>query len=184
MRLPLSKIHRAFPELDPFTDEQCARYVASARKSHFLRRLATAACCLAAMVLVSVAAAIAAAVTMHVAERVGAPLRDPHPLLVALMLLLIFLSGAVAAMIVRDSFLRAWIRQKILKATCMTCGYTLLGLPASQATPGGMTIQCPECGGENELAGRGMTIEEVQSLAAPATRDPPANPANPDTPVG
>lgn len=173
MRLPLSKIHRAFPELDPFSDEQCMRYVASARKSHSLRRLATAACCLAALVVTVVVSLVAATFILRLTGHAGVAHRDPNPWLLALILLLIFLSGAVAAMVVRDSFLRSWIRSKILRATCVSCGYSLLGLPAAPDGSGRMTIQCPECGGENELAGRGMTIEEVQSLAADPTSPEP-----------
>ena len=31
MRFPLDKVYRAFPELDPFTDEQCRRFVQRVR---------------------------------------------------------------------------------------------------------------------------------------------------------
>ena len=40
MRLPVSKLYRAFPELDPFTDEQCIAYVVTAKQRHRIRTIA------------------------------------------------------------------------------------------------------------------------------------------------
>jgi hypothetical protein len=56
MRLPVSKIYRGFPELDPFTDTECEMYVARARS----RKLGSG--CL--MAVVAVVAGIACAVVL------------------------------------------------------------------------------------------------------------------------
>ncbi|HRJ49720.1 MAG: hypothetical protein KF787_10765 [Phycisphaeraceae bacterium] len=154
MRLPLSKIYRAFPELDSFTDDQCVRYVAAARKG-WPSRLLAALACLGTLLLTIITLGIVVGLAMEM---------DSHPLLMAAVLFAIFPSGVLAAMIVRDAFLRAWLRRRILNATCGGCGYSLLGLSASMSQAG-LILRCPECGGENELAQRGLTVAEVGALA-------------------
>lgn len=144
MRLPLSKVWRAFPELDRFSDEQCQRFVRAARRGagRPIRVVATAAALLAGW-----AGGLAFIVWMTAGRKPIFRAWDSPTTLGTLALcgvmILVFLVAAAPAILVRDRLLRRRVMRIItLRGRCMMCKYSLLGLPVGA----NLLVVCPECG--------------------------------------
>ncbi|MCW5776169.1 MAG: hypothetical protein KIS87_07005 [Phycisphaeraceae bacterium] len=176
MRIPLSRVWRAFPELDRFTDEQCERFVRAACRTG--RRHVHRAALLVLFFLFVVASVLLAAGIAHVFERLWAPssrgARVANVVLVVLMLAIVALPP-VLTMLIRDRLLLRRIRRVLrTRGACPGCRYTLVGLPVSAA----LAVVCPECGYEAEVdpALRELVIDESgRGVFTPAAyREPPA----------
>src|SRR5262245_31051382 len=148
MRVLTSKIYRAFPELDPYGDEQCVRFVRAARRGKVRRSLH--------MLLITLVAAATLAVGMLVVvllgaylDRVRGPGWDYHYkflIPVVIVALVVISIAPIAAFVFRDWLLRRRIRYVLrARGVCAGCHYTLVGLPVG---PGNM-VACPECGFES-----------------------------------
>ncbi len=146
MRLPLLKLHRAFPELDRFSDAQCRGMIHRVVMQRPGMMIVASVLALAAWMLVT--GAICGAAVMF--SRI--PLARRHDLeVVALGLLLGIGCGTVVALLVRDVFVRAMVREWVNSSRCVKCRYSLLGLQTR-----GSQVQCPECGMSNDLEARGI----------------------------
>ncbi len=167
MRIPGHKIHRAFHELDPFTDEQCVRFVRTARGSRW-RRLRTALLLVLVWLLTLgllwfIAYRIQESWPPHLAVRLtlgprGETLRDFLLIAVALGLPTLF------ATLTRDVRLRRRIRRVInTRGSCASCGYGLTGLSVGDA----FEVRCPEC---NFVLLADPTLGEVVADSAGVTR--------------
>ncbi|MBS0196977.1 MAG: hypothetical protein JSR77_09475 [Planctomycetes bacterium] len=140
MRLLTRRIHRAFPELDRYDDEQCARFIRAARRGVRRRLWVT--------FLVVFAGVFAFALSGVAWMQVSRPedWAQPTPWAKYILLLLLTLpvaaAGPVTAYLTRDWLLRRRIRY-ILRARgqCMNCHYGLIGLPVGAESE----ITCPEC---------------------------------------
>jgi phage FluMu protein Com len=138
MRLLTRQLHRAFPELDPFDDERCDRFVAQAARSRTGR-------------LVSILAVLAAAAVGLVGPPAAISWLRSSPWSVSLAITPIwidaafvagFVLGPFAAIIARDVALRLRIRRVIrARGRCYGCGYSLLGIPIGA----NLEVVCPEC---------------------------------------
>ncbi len=144
MRLPRSKVWRAFPELDRFDDARCARFVSAVRRGLWpgiLRRG------LALAVLV----ALYIAVPLVIAATGLLRIRNPTPLMQVLGVLgifAVFIVPAVPALMVRDWVLRRQIRGLLRRrGSCGKCRYGLAGLPVSDD----LVVVCPECGHSTQV---------------------------------
>lgn len=144
MRLPFSRIYRAFPELDAFDDAECERFVLRAR-SHRRDLVMWPVGVGCAGSIVWVAGVIPC--TMYVTRQLF-PRQvefDPSPFeligLVAVGALVVLLGS----MLLRDRLLIRAIRGRVDLAACPSCRHSLLGLPLLD---GGEreTVRCPECG--------------------------------------
>ncbi len=176
MRIPLSRVWRAFPELDRFTNEQCARFVRAACRTG--RRHVHHAALLVLFLLFVVASVLLAAGIAHVFERLWAPssrgARVANVVLVVLMLAIVALPPLLV-MLIRDRLLLRRIRRVLrTRGACPGCRYTLVGLPVSAA----LAVVCPECGYEAEVdpALRELVIDESgRGVFTPAAyREPPS----------
>ncbi|HVP73946.1 MAG TPA: hypothetical protein VMS30_09425 [Phycisphaerales bacterium] len=161
MRLPVSKIYRAFPELDRFSDEQCDRFVERARLARSFENMSS-------VVMFSVVAAIglccAAQTTLSGAmfkllRNALGSVRDAQDLQFALSLLMWIAVPAFAGLLARDVFLRRRLHdviwRRLEQVRCPHCRYSLLG----QRVNDGL-IRCPECGGTTTLETLGLASEE------------------------
>ena len=181
MRIPTSKLYRAFPELDPFEDEKCIRFVRVAQGPWWWRGVRFI--CLVVLWVVTFVG-----VSWGLAEGASAILMDsdnwrrtfgPIPEILGLVLC----AGAgmaiasVGTLMLRDFLLRRSVR-RVLKgsANCWNCGYGLLGLPVSSER----TITCPECGSVSgvdvslaELAeNNGRVVQSTELIAQRPPRIP------------
>lgn len=59
--------------------------------------------------------------------------------------------GYLAALLMRDAYVRRMIRSWIGSSRCSQCGYSLIGLQAAVGR-----IGCPECGLSNDILARGL----------------------------
>lgn len=150
MRIPFTRIYRAFPELDRFSDEQCRRFVRAACRTgarRFVHRAALGALLLVLYVVTSPLAGLC----MDLAERSLGP-RTPREALSFLAsvtgLIAVLAAPVLLTFLVRDHLLIRRIRD-ILQAggVCPACRYSLIGLPVSESN----IIVCPECGSPYEV---------------------------------
>lgn len=132
MRLLARSVHRAFPELDAFSDAECRIYVRNATASPLRRaaRIAVNIAVLAGLVALEVHLLRPWITSLYLPERMPA------------LLLLVLCTVGIGALVMRDLLLRLAIRRIMGRgARCPQCSYSLAGLPVSQ----GQAVTCPEC---------------------------------------
>jgi hypothetical protein len=146
MRLPLSKVHRAFPELDRFSDEQCGRFVRAAGRRGWrpwVHRAVLGAITFP-LTVGSVYGAIAASSWAEKWLRLG---EIAFWVTVSLSLAVACLIPTVLVMLLRDRMLLGRVRHIVrARAVCPGCRYSLLGI----VVRGDGIVVCPECGMEVE----------------------------------
>jgi ribosomal protein S27E len=160
VRIPLSKVYRAFPELDRFSDAECERYVLQVRIQH---RSQLAALPILASALVAVLWCGGLPLLVLGQRSVRAYLRrtqDLNDLGVAATVMTLCLSVALAGYLTRDWVVRRHIAGRIDNARCANCRHSLLGLPllASHADD---AVRCPECGSVMVLHTIGLTVDDL-----------------------
>lgn len=174
IRVPVGKVWRAFPELDPYTDEECKSYLREARRR---RRWMGLAARLGGLVVgligMSLAmAAVGAVISALQRKAPGAPLSGAEFLLVSLLLSTLVLP-LLGVLVGRDVWLRRSLRARLRSVACI-CGYTLLGLtPADEGE--GEFVVCPECGTRTFLAHAGLAAGDLLPGAGPSA--PSSGPA-------
>lgn len=139
MRLPTSKVYRAFAELDPFTDAQCRGFVHAANRGTIRQTIGVLL-----LVAVGVVVFVVSAVIFMLLADLAVSLNSPQPTLIPLTIFTVGSVGttSLAVLGLRDVLLRCRIRRVFRRrGACASCGYTLVGLPVS-----GQGVQCPECG--------------------------------------
>jgi hypothetical protein len=180
MRVPISRVYRAFPELDRFSDAECEQFVLLAKQQQRASRVIA--------IFIGIAlAGVVVATTIGIVAFVGMSLDAvlplstwslQYPLIFDLSIVLGFVGlpaalGAYAAFFVRDRWLKSAILDKLLRAKCGSCNYSLLGLSVSDDR-----IQCPECGTVYVLADLGMTAADFIAIAEQQGKVEPKDAAN------
>ena len=181
MRLPTSKIYRAFPELDRFRDTECEDFIRRAEKARPLEVVGMVVGIVAALVAFVPGTFILFFGLSRLLERSVPFLRTWDAWLGVQMLGLLAMLTTVVCLTVllpRDWWLRRAITSRILTTNCLGCGYSLLGLDVREGA-----VQCPECGERCRLAERGLTPADMlagsPSLCSPQAH---AKPSPLDTP--
>ena len=157
-RVPWAKAYRAFPDLDPFDDEDCRRFVKYAQREH---RASQFFVTLGSIALFLVLAALCWAGFIALVDLLS---DDPGRLGLQYFGLAIFttvLIPAIACFLIRDKWLIWAVRQQIYNTRC-ACGYSLLGLGATSGV-----VVCPECGSPTILEHRGLTPEHILARESP-----------------
>lgn len=141
MRLPGTKIWRAFPELDSFDDKRAAQFVRAACKAFWLVKLVRAGAMFLGGMACCLVMAIAGGTVMNTMDRL---IKEPMlTLLVGLTAVVVGVISMSLLMIVRDFFMRRRVRKVIAsRGSCVKCGYVLIGL----RVPEDLNLRCPECG--------------------------------------
>lgn len=151
MRLITSKVYRAFPELDAFSDERCERFVRFTNHAWGPRLVQWTILGLASMIAV-IAGFVAAVLGLQIvvlgrevrALALGAFLPLPSIILATTT----WAIGLVLVLILRDVLMRRSVRRVIGRCgTCYSCLYPLLGMRVED----NLTITCPECGHVTEV---------------------------------
>lgn len=151
MRMPGTKIWRAFRELDRFEDAPCDRFVRAALGS-VLRRGLRMGVAIAAGVIATVLAGVG--VDLAFSEELDALLlwSGAGYAVMAAIYAAMLGTGGVTTLLVRDWLLRRRIRQVLRAgATCHGCGYVLMGMPVGTDQTGRTVVRCPECELESEV---------------------------------
>ena len=155
-----TKLWRAFPELDPFSDEQCRPVITFVSRSS-LDQL----CCIGLVLLGTLVSGFLLVGFLPVVQH-AFNMPQPHRSY-ELPLALLFTIGMgtlpfVGVLRVRDMLLRHHLRKLLTNgSTCASCSYSLLGLPLDEHH----RTTCPECG----------TVQDVHKAfasLAPDTQPP------------
>lgn len=146
MRIPFTKVYRAFSDLDRFGDAECRRYVrrALAKADWRLTTLPR---------VVGFSLFVGVPLTLWALDRatwmgVSIP-QDPD-----IRILLAAIPGATLGLfgwiVSRDWALRSCLREELEAARCRKCRYSLLGVRVDYLgfgqEPGRAVARCPECG--------------------------------------
>ena len=179
MRIPVSKMYRAFPELDPFPDHECRRFVRRAR------RRVLAWMWVPVVGLLASFAAIVAIVVMIITHYedelrtvsrwldrcIGGVISVDYPVgdlaILVVFLLAITVGPWLAFALPRDALIRRAIAKRIEIAECTGCEHSLIGLPllVGRADP---AVRCPECGREMVLSEIGLIPDDLLARAGDA----------------
>ena len=174
MRLLTRQIHRAFPELDSYDDEQCGRFIKAARGGLWVRFYHTLAILSVALPLLVVGIGLAAwvgekfQIYSHSLSTLRLWLQTGLWLIVTGMLLGV---GLVSGYLIRDVLLRRRIRYVLrTRGGCPSCGYSVIGLAVTVKDNGASTVRCPECGLEVEVDASLSELVREDLNAAPGDR--------------
>ncbi len=146
--LTKKKIYRAYPELDPFDDAICKKYVRHARRSG---RAWLGRGLIVIVIPVALLLWLIFIIGMGWATR-SIDISD-SVLWVAIGMVIytgIFWFPALCALLVRDITLRRIIRKRLDVTGCESCGYNLIGLTVFDDSDS-RVVQCPECGTKTTL---------------------------------
>ncbi len=159
MRVSFSKVHRAFPELDGFTDAECAALIHAVQRERAVGLLATS---MAAVVLSIASGLLAAYFTWRLLIAIY-DVPDDRPTSDGLFVLFFSLIGgagiltmALVGFLIRDLWLRWAIGRRLRLARCTGCNYSLLGLSVLDGR-----VRCPECGHVTRLSDRGLQPADI-----------------------
>lgn len=159
MRIPTSKIYRAFPELDRFTDYQCQLLMRRVRLQLGATLGWTAlivGAYFALMIVVGMALGFLAAI---LGESADVPIKYEQFVTLLILLVLIGLP-ALGCVYLRDAILRYRLSRsidyEINRIRCLHCKYILIG-----QVPSGGYVGCPECGASFKLGELGLTEDDL-----------------------
>lgn len=154
MRVPLSKIYRAFPEFDPFPDSECERYIRYAYKQARMR-----IGCIPLAVFAASLPLYAVVLSASVAGLVYVGIELPEEYLIVPVILSASVVGvpALLALLSRDVVLRRVLKDRLRTARCPNCEFSLLGLPVVEGA-----TRCPECGTQIVLNMHNLTPRDLE----------------------
>jgi hypothetical protein len=153
MRIPGSKVYRAFPELDRFTDESCQKFVRAAMRG--VGKKAVMAAVVIPVAIFGFGCALYVWLSgFTVLEKSLGTRFDSMGLWMlplAAVLLIMAVVGVLPALVAKDLILRFSISRVFRDSgTCFACAYGLIGLPVSREKER-WCISCPECHTECEV---------------------------------
>ncbi len=163
MRFPLSKVYRAFPELDRFSDADCRYFCRDIYRREKLTYLAPTVFGVSLVVLM---------LCMLYLQRTRNAWWLPDQLELLGSALFAVPSSILAAIYVRDRFFHRAVRERILGARCSGCRFSLIGLPVRDGT-----TRCPECGATIVLSDHGLVEADISIERSPS-REAAAPPAS------
>ncbi len=149
MRLITRQIHLAFPELDRYSEEQCARFLRAARGSWLRRVTRIVAIWLVGAVISIGGVLLVAAITSSVLPEFDLPTASGLRFYAVIGVMVLALAlGPMSAIFLRDRLLGRRVRLILrIRGVCQSCWYSLVGLAVSPAS----TVSCPECGAVNTV---------------------------------
>ncbi|MFG0242461.1 MAG: hypothetical protein ACF8R9_06745 [Phycisphaerales bacterium JB054] len=144
MRIPTRRLHRAFPELDRFTDEQCKIFIRAASKHGWRPRIHAAILLLSVPLTGLLALTASSFARLWIDDNVpGGVDRPAWDWVEYAGYLLACFGAALVAFLLRDLLFISRVRRVIRgRGSCIGCRYSLLGITIAE----GFTVTCPECG--------------------------------------
>ena len=149
MRIPMSNICRAFPELDRYSDKECEALLRQLWRGRLGRRLMFA-------VVIVVAWTVVWLVMLFGINYVSQWIVVPDWLIFPIIgITVIFALPFMVAFLLRDRIVRRELSRRVMRGVC-SCGYSLIGLSATAGR-----VRCPECGIDFVLADHGLTESDL-----------------------
>lgn len=159
MRIPYSKVYRAFPELDAFSDGECRTFVQLAQRERAVGLLSTAMGAVVVAVCVGAMAGYVAwtGLSLVLGEADLRPLNDVRfGAYVSLTGFAAIFFASLSGLVIRDLWIRWAIARRLGVARCSRCNYSLLGLSVIEDR-----VKCPECGTVVCLSDRGLKPVDI-----------------------
>lgn len=163
MRIPGTRVYRAFPELDRFSDADCRRFVRFAAAGLWRGWKLTARVFVAVLTAPAIAVGFLAGLFLWswVVNALGQGRAS-------LLWIIPFCAPAIGVALLPNLLLRDWqlrreITSRIFAASCSDCRYSLLGLEWRDGL-----VNCPECGKSNNLGERGLKPQDLMASRAGA----------------
>ena len=146
MRIPKSKIYRAFPELDNFSDEQCQRFMQRIRVSGSRKSIPMIVFLAVTGAGLALACGVSGIVLGLVEEelrsrRNGAVLSIFDFVVFVVTIGLPVFFGLIARDLMLRRHLKLVINEKLNRIRCLKCRYILIGQVVHEDR-----VICPECG--------------------------------------
>ncbi|MFG0247487.1 MAG: hypothetical protein ACF8OB_01265 [Phycisphaeraceae bacterium JB051] len=163
MRIITRKLHRAFAELDSYTDDQCRQYLKNIKqkKLRFSLRLILLPLIITLLYFAIIPMAFAFCMDQLVTSKFVDMGRDIvfYPIILT-FLGIWWIGSGIVALISRDILLGGELRELLnnqLQITrCRNCSYSLIG---QQPVDG--KLRCPECGTPTTLELLGITEDDL-----------------------
>jgi hypothetical protein len=163
MRLPFTKVYRAFAEFDALSDEECERYVRHVRAhgpwQYQLLPLITT------LVLVFSWPVGWWVLSDQIRMDGWLLVPDSHDGRVILLAVTTVFVPAMTGLLLRDLALWWGVKDEVNRARCPKCRQSLLGVPVQEVGLGGdpakRFIRCPECGRSYMLLDIGITPRDL-----------------------
>lgn len=151
----MSKVYRAFEELDRFSDDECIGFVKTAeRVNRWTRVVVLGIVGLCFLPGGCIGGGLGIGLTNIVFGEVSAP---DWRLGVALIFMVVGVGiPTVGGLVLRDVWLRSAVRKQLGRCACPVCDYSMLGL---QPTEG--AVVCPECGTRHTLSRLGLSNADI-----------------------
>lgn len=157
MRIPLSKVYRAFPELDRFSDAECEGFMRLASLQYEGSRLFLGVTNVMLWIVVCVVCVVLTGEAVWAARGTGMGDALEHADWIVLAGSgLSILIPSLLVMWRHDRWLKRALVVRLREVKCAECSYVLLGLEVVQDG-----ITCPECGQRFLLTPRGLTPADV-----------------------
>jgi hypothetical protein len=163
MRLPFTKVYRAFPEFDSLPDEECERYVRHVRVH---QRWQFQLIPLLTTLVLAVAWPVTWVVLSHYYPiHHWVPLPATEEARIIVLAVTSVLVPAMVGLLLRDLALWLGVRDEVNRARCPKCRQSLLGVPVQEIgmgnDPAKRFIRCPECGRKYNLLDIGITPRDL-----------------------
>jgi DNA-directed RNA polymerase subunit RPC12/RpoP len=163
MRLPFTKVYRAFSEFDSLSDEDCERYVRHVRiYQRGLYQLVPVFTTLTLAISWPVGWVI---LSWYFPVQQWVPMPDSHDGRLILLVVTSVLVPAMTGLLLRDLALWLGVRDEVNRARCPKCKQSLLGVPVQEVgvgdDPAKRFIRCPECGRKYNLLDIGITPRDL-----------------------
>ncbi|HYE62726.1 MAG TPA: hypothetical protein VD997_12090 [Phycisphaerales bacterium] len=162
MRIPGTKVWRAFPELDRFSDAECERFVERATAEHQGSKSGVMALgCLGLVIAVPLVIWLGVAAWSAFSPAFFGGMRKSdldvvEDIAKTAFIAFLALGCSLTMLVVRDRWLIHTITRKVQKAACAGCGYSLLGLQPDHGV-----VVCPECSTPLHLRDAGLSEEDL-----------------------
>jgi len=162
LRIPRSKIYRAFPELDPFSDEDCQRFMQRARSQGGFEVFINGALYGGGGAILAILFIVMAPLFTWLSrlfwDQLGRARSEELAIFIILLLVgsLPTMGGLIARDIVYRRLMQRAINLQLDRIRCLECQYSLLGQVARDGR-----VRCPECGAVVTLRRLGLSAEDL-----------------------
>jgi predicted Zn-ribbon and HTH transcriptional regulator len=150
VRVPATKVYRAFPEMDRFTDAECQRLVVHAGRH---ARITPEAGCVGRFIAVG---ALGLGGSLLLGWLISSMVRNADDMIPAGVFVGSLVLGIILSLQYRDRLMGHVLREQIRRTTCPTCNASLLGSHRSADT-----VRCGGCSAVHTFESLAIQSEDL-----------------------